>query len=162
MEQNEHEIINPALMLAVSRMKENNNIHTQNKMVEEALNAKFLVPCIMEMHPGTEQEPVRSAKNTNMKFNLIKTEEEDIYFIAFSDMGELKKWQDIDNQNVIVMSFDNLAGMVLNEGSKAKGFILNPATSNVTFQKNVVANIIRNRDRAIQEGKLKRIIPEEK
>ena len=161
MEPIEKDIINPALMLAVSRMKENNNIVTQNKMVEEALNARFLVPCEVRMKPGTEKETTRTPKNTVVNFNLLQTTEGDIYFMAFSDMGELKKWKDVENQNVMVMSFDDLAGIVLNENSNAKGFVLNPATSNVVFQKQLVSNIIINRDRAIKEGTLRKITPEE-
>ncbi len=156
-----NEIINPALMLAVSRMKENNNLHTQNKLAEEALRAKFLVPCKVQMKPGTEQEANRTPKNTSVQFNLLKTTEGDIYFMAFSDMGELKKWQDIENQNVMVMGFDDLAGLVLNENSNAKGFVLNPATSNVVFQKQLISNIIINRDRAAQKEKDKELTPEE-
>lgn len=156
-----NEIINPALMLAVSRMKENNNLLTQNKLAEEALRAKFLVPCKVQMKPGTEQEANRTPKNTSVQFNLLKTTEGDIYFMAFSDMGELKKWQDIENQNVMVMGFDDLAGLVLNENSNAKGFVLNPVTSNVVFQKQLISNIIINRDRAAQKEKDKELTPGE-
>lgn len=154
MEKMEQEIINPALMLAISRMKEDNNINTQNKMVEEALKAKFLVPCVMKLKPGTETESKRTPGNTIVNFNMIKTTEDEMYFIAFSDMGELKKWQDNDKQNVMIMTFDDLAGLVLNAKEKSAGFVLNPVTTNVAFRRNIIANIVTNRDKAVEEGKL--------
>ena len=137
MKQMDNDIINPALMLAISRMKENNNTATQNKMVEEAMNARFLVPCVVKFKPGTEKEVERNPGNTIVNFNMMKTTSDDMYFIAFTDMGELKKWQDNENQNVMVMSFDDLAGLVLNE------------------------TIIANRDRAIAEGKLVKVSGEQ-
>ena len=59
MKQMDNDIINPALMLAISRMKENNNTATQNKMVEEAMNARFLVPCVVKFKPGTRLNEIR-------------------------------------------------------------------------------------------------------
>ena len=94
--ENEMDIINPALMLAISRMRENNNLVTQNKMIAEALNARFLVPCVIQVRPGTEQEAKRNADNTMVHFNMLQTKEKEKFFIAFTDIGELKKWQDDD------------------------------------------------------------------
>lgn len=161
MRQMDNDIINPALMLAISRMKENNNTATQNKMVEEAMNARFLVPCVVKFKPGTEKEVERNPGNTIVNFNMMKTTSDDMYFIAFTDMGELKKWQDNENQNVMVMSFDDLAGLVLNSQGKSAGFAINPSTTNVAFRKEIIETIIANRDRAIAEGKLVKVSGEQ-
>jgi hypothetical protein len=151
----EQDVINPALMLAISRMKEHNNNDTQNRMVEEALNARYLVPCVINMAPGTEQETTRTRENTTTSICMIQSTDEKLYFMAFTDMGELKKWQDNENQNVMIMGFDKLADITLHSNSKAEGFVINPATTNVVFQKHVIEMIIRNRDKAIAEGKLR-------
>lgn len=161
MKEMENDIINPALMLAISRMKEDNNIRTQNKMVEEALNAKFLVPCIMQMKPGTEGEAMRNSGNTMVNFRILKNEEDAKYFMVFTDIDEFQKWQDNDKQNVMVLGFDNLASMVMNKNSDVEGFVINPATSNVIFRKNIIASIIVNRDKAIAEGKIVKMTAEE-
>lgn len=162
MKKMENDIINPALMLAISRMKENNNLDTQNRMVEEALNARFLVPCVVHLKPGTEKETKRTPANTVVNFNMVKSTEGIMFFIAFSDMGELKKWQDNENQNVMVMSFDELANLVQGAGEQSNGFVLNPMTSNVVFQKKIIANIIANRDKAVKEGKIVQVHPEQR
>lgn len=155
MEKVDDEIINPALMLAISRMKENNNLITQNKMIGEALKARFLVPFDMQFKEGTETEKVRNSSNTNMAFNLVKTTNDEIYFIAFTDMGELKKWRDNDKQNVMIMSFDEVAGLVQRAKEKTAGFVLNPATTNVTFRKNIIDNIMISRNKAMEQEKIK-------
>lgn len=155
----ENDIINPALMLAISRMKEHNNKDTQNKMVEEALNARFLIPCEMHFAPGTEKEKKRTPKNTFPNINLIKTTDGKVYFMAFTDMGELKKWQDKDGQNVLVMGFDDVAGLAMNPKSNAEGFVINPVTSNVVFQNPMIKNIIQNRDQAIKDGRIRVVDP---
>lgn len=149
------DIINPAFLLAMNRMKENNNAETQNKMVEEALNARFLVPCIMEMKAGTEKDKKRTPENTTPRISMIKTTDGRTFFIAFTDLNELNKWQKNEDQNVLVMSFDDIAGMVLNQNVESEGFVVNPASTNVVFQKKMVFTIIYNRDKALAEGKLR-------
>ncbi len=159
--ENEMDIINPALMLAISRMRENNNLVTQNKMIAEALNARFLVPCVIQVRPGTEQEAKRNADNTMVHFNMLQTKEKEKFFIAFTDIGELKKWQDDDKQNGMVMGFDDLADLIRSAGDQACGFVLNPVTTNVMFRKEIMMDILAKRDKAVAEGKLKKVSAEE-
>lgn len=155
--ENQEEIINPALMLAISRMKENNNLITQNKMIEEALHARFLVPCVMQIKPGTEQEASRNPENTQMNFSMVKNPEGISYFMAFTDTGEAEKWKEFHKQKVLfmIMSFDDLADLIRTANDQSNGFVLNPGTTNITFQKHIIAEVIRNRNKAIAEGKIK-------
>lgn len=155
--ENLDEIINPALMLAISRMKENNNLITQNKMIEEALHARFLVPCVVQMKQGTEEEPNRTTENTQMNFSMVKNPEGVSYFIAFSDLGEYEKWHEYKTRKVtfMIMRFDDLADLIRRAGDQSNGFVLNPSTTNVTFQKHIITEIIVNRNKAIAEGKIK-------
>lgn len=155
--EHQEEVINPALMLAISRMKENNNLITQNKMIEEALHARFLVPCTVQAKPGTEQETTRNPENTQMNFSMVKNPEGISYFMAFTDTGEAEKWKEFNKQKVLfmIMSFDDLADLIRRAGDQSNGFVLNPGTTNVTFQKHIIAEVIVNRNKAIAEGKLK-------
>lgn len=145
MKMDEEVIINPTLMLAISRMKEDDNKESQKKMMEEAFKAKFLVPCVMQMKPGTEQETKRDTTNTFVNFNMLKTKGGQMYFIGFTDMDSLKQWQDIPNQNGMIMTFEDIADMVLRAGDKAEGFVLNPMTTNLAFHKITIANILKER-----------------
>lgn len=155
------EIINPSLMLAISRMKENNNLITQNKMIEEALHARFLVPCLVQPKAGTEQESNRTSENTQMNFCMVKNPEGIAYFMAFTDKGEAEKWKEFHKRKVIfmIMSFDDMGELIRNAGEQSNGFVLNPATTNVTFQKHIIAEVIVNRNKAIAEGKIKETTP---
>ena len=74
MRMDEEMIINPVLMLAISRMRENDNAETREKMVEAMVEAKFLVPCLIQMKPGTEQETQRDTTNTVVNFNMLRTQ----------------------------------------------------------------------------------------
>lgn len=151
MKEIENDIINPALMLAISRMKEKKSIEAQNKMIEEALKAKFLVPCMIQAKPGTEKDAHRTAANTVPIINTIRTTDGKMYFMVFSDIGELKKWKDNARQNVFVMTFDKIAGLVLSPKSNAEGFVINPVTSNVVFQKNMIAGIMAKQEKELKE-----------
>lgn len=161
MKEIENEIINPALMLAISRMKENYNPDTQSKMVEEAMNARFLVPCMMQFKPGTEEEQRRGPENTMVNFRMIKDPDGRLFFMVFTDMDELQKWEDNAKQNVMILGFDNLAAMVANEKSNTHGFVINPSSSNVVFRKEAIRNIIASREKAIAEGKVIKVTKEE-
>lgn len=55
----------------------------------------------------------------------------------------------------MIMSFDDLADLIRRAGDQSNGFVLNPGTTNVTFQKHIIAEVIVNRNKAIAEGKLK-------
>lgn len=152
MKKDNHDIINPALMLAISRMKEDNNLITQNKMIAEAVKARYIVPCDMQMKEGTEEEKVRNSENTRMAFNMVKTTTDETYFVAFTDLEELKKWKDLNRQNVVVMDFKQLADLVIRAKDRSFGFVLNPATTNVTFRKNIIENILESQKKIEEEG----------
>ena len=68
----EEMVINPVLMLAISRMRENDTPETREKMLKAMLEAKFLVPCLIQMKPGTETETKRDTTNTVVNFNMLK------------------------------------------------------------------------------------------
>mgnify|MGYP002623769657 CR=1 FL=1 len=91
-----NDIINPALILAISRMKEHNTVETQTKMAAEAMKSRFLIPCTMVIKPGTEKEEKRNAKNTRPQFTMVKTDSGELYFPTFTDIDELKKWGKAD------------------------------------------------------------------
>lgn len=154
--ENQETVINPALMLAISRMKENNNLITQNKMIEEALHARFLVPCTVQAKPGTEQESVRNPENTQMNFSMVRNPEGVSYFMAFTDTGEAEKWKEFNKKTILfmIMSFDDLADLIRRAGDQSNGFVLNPGTTNLTLQKHLIAEVIVNRNKAIAEGKI--------
>ena len=139
---NVNDIVNPALILAISRMRENNTSETRNKMLLEALNARFLVPFSMKMKPGTEKDPKRTQENTTINFNMLKNDKNEMYFIAFTDAGELEKW------------FDDLAHLVHQNEKDIYGFILNPNSTNVGFRRDVIDSVLKMRDQAIAEGKM--------
>lgn len=160
MRMDEEMIINPVLMLAISRMRENDNAETREKMVEAMVEAKFLVPCLIQMKPGTEQETQRDTTNTVVNFNMLRTQAGQMYFMIFTDIGSLKKWQDIPNQNGMVMTFDDVADLVLRAGDKAAGVVLNPQTTNLAFQSGMIAEIMKNRESVQAEGAVQATTPE--
>lgn len=151
MKEIENDIINPALMLAISRMKEQKSVDAQDKMIEEALKANFLVPCIIQIKPGSESDSQRTTANTVPIINTIMTTDNKMYFMAFTDIGELKKWKDNKKQGVLVMTFEKIAGLILNPKSNAEGFVINPATSNVVFQRKMIEAILSKQNNASEE-----------
>ena len=149
MNESANDIINPSLVLAISRMVENNTMENQHKMVMEAMKAKFILPCKMFLKPGTEDEVHRHTGNTYPRFDLIKLENEETYFPAFTDTAELIRWKNVPNQDMMVIEFEDLAGLVLHAQDKVSGFIINPSTSHVFFKKEIIAMILKS----MEEGR---------
>ncbi|MBQ8148106.1 MAG: SseB family protein [Lachnospiraceae bacterium] len=150
----ENDVINPALMLAISRMKENNNPETRKKMMDEMSKAQFLVPCDMKMKPGTENESQRNSSNTIMNFNMVMTDKEEKFFIAFTDTAEMQKWKKQDKQNVMIMKLEDVAKLISGAGKDVEGFVLNPATTNLIFRRASLADIADRTEKVVEEGNL--------
>lgn len=155
------QILNPALRLAISRMQEDNSLEMQNRMVAEAINARYLVPCDMVMKPGTEHETKRTVANMNTKIQMAQMEDGKKFVLAFTDMDEVKSWKNDDAQNVLILGFDDLAGLALNPRTGAAGFIVNIESSHVLFRNHIIEMILTNRDKAIEEGKLRPVSSKE-
>ena len=144
-------VINPALMLAISRMRENNTKETEQKMLMEAVRAKFLVPCDVIIKEGTENAPKRDSTNTEFKFPMVQTEQGIRFFVAFTDGLEMGKWKE-GQQNAMVMGFDDLSGMVMRAGDKARGVVINPATTNLILSNAMLKVVMDHKEDFTEEG----------
>lgn len=137
------QIDNSALIEAIKEMRENFNPETQNKVINLALRAIFLVPAVIE----TNQELVADDNNRvqfedkhTAKFLLINHKERGAYFPAFTSDEELKTMKTDKPFRPFAMKFSDIAG--LSENTPAvNGFVVNPFHENLPFTKDMLESI---------------------
>lgn len=133
-------VTNPDFVLAMKTMKDNNTGENQDHMIDEMMKAHFITPAIISPQPDQEKESqeVVLKEKTTISFHIIQNTENQNFFMAFTDWEELRKWQDNENQQVIIVTFDDLAGMILNEASDSSGYVINPFGESVIFTRPMV------------------------
>ena len=119
------EIKNPNLVAAIEKMQDDNTTENINKMIDEVMKAKFILPA--KVTPKTE------AKTTK-------------FFGVFTDTDELFKWKDTQNAQKVVTDFDSIAQMVMDPQADVKGFVINPFGKSVTFPKQMVHSFKQQKD----------------
>lgn len=136
-------IDNTELIEAIKEMRENFNPDTQNKVINLALRAIFLVPAVVEKG----QELVADANNRvqfqdkhTAKFLLINHKERGAYFPAFTSDEELKSMNTDQPFRPFAMKFSDLAGLTENTPN-VKGFVINPFHENLPFTKGMLESI---------------------
>ena len=63
------------------------------------------------------------------------------FFPAFTDWEELRKLCGPKNQQTLVLSFDDYAGMVLNDNNAA-GFVLDPFGACLSFDRTMIGHLV--------------------
>jgi len=92
----EKQITNPELVEAIKAMRKEFSPETQNKVLNLALQATFLVPCVVSKETqlvADENNHVQFEEKPQVKFVLIQNENTGTFFPAFTDAEELAKFQ---------------------------------------------------------------------
>lgn len=132
-------VTNPDLVKAINDSYPN-QIDKQKHIILEARKARLLAPVLISPEPEGEinvNERVIK-KDTTISFNLIEDTNNQKYFIAFTDWNALRKWRNIEKQQTIVTSFDDLSSMVLNSHDGHSGFVINPYGEDIVFRRSLL------------------------
>jgi hypothetical protein len=137
------DIKNEELIKAINDMRENFNPDTQNRVINLALRAVFLVPAVVEKGQelvADENNRVQFQDKHTAKFLLINHKERGAYFPAFTSDEELKKMDTDQKFRPFAMKFSDLAGLTENTPN-VKGFVINPFHENLPFTKGMLESI---------------------
>lgn len=143
-------VTNSDLVLAIKEMQQNNTREAQDQLISEVMKAHFISPVNISPEPGPSDKDgkVVLKEKTTISFNIIENTANQHFFLAFTDWDELGKWDKSENQQTLILTFDDYAAMVLDEKGDSDGFVINPYGGNMVFNKNIV--------RALQDGKERR------
>ncbi len=155
-------VTNPQLVLAIKQMQQNNTEETRARMIAEVKQAHFISPVIISPTPDhvNEDTKVTLKEKTTISFSMIGNEASQQFFLAFTDWEELGKWKREEDQQVVVLTFNDFAAMALDGEGSSCGFVINPFGENVVFDK-AIMRAIRDEGRNEKGGASEYIIEKE-
>ena len=153
-------VTNPDLVLAIKEMQTSNTKETQDQMINEVMKAHFISPVNISPIPGLIDEvgKVVLKEETTISFNMIINTANQQFFLAFTDWDELGKWCKSENQQTLIMNFDDYAAMVLDEKGNSDGFVINPYGGNVVFNKDMVRALRDEKERRANGGVVEQVV----
>lgn len=156
-------VTNPSLVNAMNKMRELNTKESQDDVINEVMNAHLIAPVSISPVPETPtgiNETVLKEKTT-IGFTMIENTENQNFFLAFTDWDELGKWNKTEGQQTLIVRFNDLATMVLNEDKGSDGFVINPFTQNLTFNKTMVSALHKEAERCKNGGVVEQVVEKE-
>lgn len=144
----ENGISNPMLVGMIELMKEEDTPERREMFVQEMMRATFISPVMIDPPPVKGEDGVnRIPAGSKVSFPLIHSKKGEKYFMAFTDIDELKLYQKEENPNVFALKFEDYVSMLLREDdmgrkSEAMGIVINPMSSNIIMLKDTIANLM--------------------
>lgn len=153
-------VINPELVMAIKAMKESNTKESQDQVINEVMKAHFISPVSILPIPGSpsDNNEVVLKEQTTISFSIVENTDNQSFFLAFTDWDELGKWHKSENQQTLIMTFDDLAGMVLDEKGNSDGFVINPFGDEITFNKAMIIALKEERERREKGGVVEQVV----
>ena len=128
---------NEALLAAIARMEKVNDRASREAVLDLVITqAQFISP--VEIFPGENVEQ-------NIQFTLLPNQTNQPFFPAFTGWDELRKLCGPKNQQTLVLSFDDYAGMVLRD-KRAAGVVVDPFGCCLSFDRTMLAHLAIRKD----------------
>lgn len=132
------EVKNPKLIEAMRQMQRNDNEKTRGAFAAALMESRTLSPII------TQTVVEKDGPSTRIKFEALRSNEGDKYYMAFTDMDEYGKWNDDGTHNhALIMTMEDFGNILIRTPSDAKGFVINPYGENITISKKVLLSLLQ-------------------
>lgn len=132
------------LVGAMELLKEDNSTSHRDFFLQELLKAHLLTPATVTPKPEQGEDGiVRMLPDSQIQVPMLSTREGVRYFMAFTDMQELKKWVKSmgEDQHLFVFDFHDYARMVNRADSQCNGFAVNPGGANILVTRRMIDTI---------------------
>ena len=141
------ELDNQVLLSAVERMGRENSRESREAVLDLVISsARFLAPVdITPLPESGEGNQARLGAGTAIQFQLLSNQEGQPYFPAFTSWEELRRLCGPKNQQTLVLSFDDYAGMILRD-SRGAGFVIDPFGVCLSFDRAMVEHLVRRKE----------------
>lgn len=142
------QVSNPMLVGSIELMKAEDTPEHRNMFINEMMKANFLAPTIVTPVPETDENGKAVIKpGSQVQFPMLTSAEGKQFFMAYTDVSELKKWKDEEEQQTFSLTFDDYASMLLRKDrngnvSPALGFVINPYGGNIVITREMAAGLM--------------------
>ncbi len=133
--QSQQPITNPALVQAMDAMKQERNQKTEITFVNHVKAARFLVPANIQSEQQAKADAngnVQLVEQPKISFVLFNNAEGQKYFPLFTDIAELRKWQESSKHQLAALSYKDLCEFLRrNPENEIFGAVINPFGQNI-------------------------------
>ena len=134
-------ITNPELVAAMEALQKNATPENEKMFLDLLRNAYFLVPLeggLQHDEPGADGK-ITLTKGTTINFPMLSDTQGDPWHIAFTDWPSLRTWRNNPNEETLIVEFSDFPSMILREGSKCVGLLINPSSHNFPVNRQILA-----------------------
>ncbi len=144
---------NPSLIAAIKVMCAENNEKNQADMINEVIKASFITPVKITPDPPAPDKDGNTVlpKETVIGFVTLENEENEEFFIAFTDWQQLAKWREKGDEQTIIVTYADLSTLVLDPRGKSSGFVINPYSDNIVIKKQLIKTLNEQRKKKPDE-----------
>ncbi len=133
---------NPMLIGAMELLKAEPTREHKLLFFEELVKSRFLTPVTITPPPQADEKGrVRITDENQIQVPMLSSDDGRHFFMAFTDKGEMRLWNKKEYQQTFSFGFREYAGMVLREGAKSDGFVINPYSIRLIVDKEMIQAI---------------------
>lgn len=140
-------VTNPDLLSALKDTSSSQENRLE-RIVAEAKKAHFLAPVSISLEHANDKSSreIVLEKDTTIRFNLIKNAMNQEFFVVFTDWNALRKWRNVENQQTLIVTFEDMSSMVLNSKDCHEGFVINPFGEDFVFTKQLIQALMQEQN----------------
>jgi hypothetical protein len=134
-------VTNPSFVMAMNALLATPSPESESAFLEELRKAHFLAPVAITPQPQPADETGKTTlqESTTIAFHMITNDEQQNFFLLFTDWEELRKWRNEPNQQTLIVTFEDLSAMILGENDTSSGLVVNPYGQNFLLDKDRIA-----------------------
>ena len=130
-------INNAPLLAAIARMQTEGSRESREAVLDLVISsARFLAPVTIIQNAKDTY-----GQDTAIQFQLLPNQSGQPFFPAFTGWEELRKLCGPKNQQTVVLTFDQYAGMILRD-NRAAGFVVDPFGACLSFDRAMVEHLV--------------------
>lgn len=146
---------NESLLESIHAARQEASQENTVRMLNEVVRAKLLAPISLDKPPISSEVDgqVELDQDTKITFEMIATKDGDVFYPVFTHGEEMKKCAQESNQHSLLVNFEDLANMILNQQQAVKGFVINPIGENVCFTIDMIKSMMAEMQKEMQRKK---------
>ena len=134
---------NPMFVAAVEAFQKTPNTETEAAFFAQIKQAHFLLVLHEKLShdaPDADGKFTLKEKST-ISFPMLSPPNSAPIFFGFTDWSALYAWRNEPNQQTMILSFDDVAAMVLRENFDCAGFLVNAASHDFFLPRTIIAHV---------------------
>lgn len=146
MSEKQKSINNPMLMGALELLRAENTADHRNMVMQEVLHAQFLSPVVVDPPLVPDENGVaRMTAENKINLLMLTAADEKRYFMAYTDMEELKKYNTNVEYQIFGFRFSDYVKMLLNPSGDPSnnGIIVNPYDHKLVITKAMIQDMLQ-------------------